>query len=60
MPILWALAEAKIGERIGEREVVEAMLDREADQLAQRPGLLLITDKGFASKRFEKTWPTVA
>src|SRR5262249_23324034 len=50
MPILWALADAKIGER----EVVEAMLDREADQLAQRPGLLLVTDKGFASKRFEK------
>lgn len=49
MPILWALADAKIGER----EVVEAMLDREPHLLADRPGLLLITDKGFASKRFE-------
>jgi hypothetical protein len=38
MPILWALADAKIGERIGEREVAEAMLDRGPDQLAQRPG----------------------
>jgi hypothetical protein len=49
MPILWALADAKIGER----EVVQAMLDREPDMLACRPGLLLITDKGFAAKRFE-------
>ena len=50
MPILWALADAKIGER----EVVEAMLDHETDLLAGRLGLLLICDKGFASKRFEK------
>ncbi|MER7282130.1 hypothetical protein ABT369_47645 [Dactylosporangium sp. NPDC000244] len=49
MPILWALADAKLGER----EVVEAMLDREPQLLADRPGLPLITDKGFASKRFE-------
>jgi hypothetical protein len=50
MPIMWALADAKIGER----EVVQAMLDHEAHLLDQRPGLLLITDKGFASKRFEQ------
>ena len=50
MPILWALADAKIGER----EVVEAMLDREPGMLTQRPGLLLIADKGFAAKRFEQ------
>lgn len=47
---MWALADAKIGER----EVVQAMLDHEAHLLDQRPGLLLITDKGFASKRFEQ------
>jgi hypothetical protein len=29
------------------------MLDREPDAVADRPGLLLITDKGFASKEFE-------
>jgi hypothetical protein len=50
MPIMWALADAKIGER----EVVEAMLDHEAHLIGQRTGLLLITDKGFASKRFER------
>jgi hypothetical protein len=47
---MWALADAKIGER----EVVEAMLDHEAHLIDQRPGLLLITDKGFASNRFEQ------
>jgi hypothetical protein len=50
MPILWALADAKLGER----EVVEAMLDRDAHLLGERDGLLLITDKGFTSKRFER------
>jgi hypothetical protein len=50
MPILWALADAKIGER----EVVEAMLDHDEHLLPERPGLLLICDKGFASKRFEQ------
>lgn len=50
MPILWALADAKIGER----EVVEAMLDHEEGILAARRGLLLICDKGFASKPFEQ------
>lgn len=50
LPIMWALADAKIGER----EVVEYMLDREPALLAGRPGLLLIADKGFAAKRFEQ------
>ena len=50
MPILWALAGAKIGER----EVLEAILDHDADLLADRTGILLITDKGFAGKRLER------
>lgn len=49
MPILWALADAKIGER----EVVAAMLDCDAELIAERTGLLLIADKGFAAKEFE-------
>ena len=44
MPILWALANPKIGER----EVLEAMLHRDADLIASRTGLVLITDKGFS------------
>jgi Transposase DDE domain len=50
MPILWALADPKIGER----EVVEAMLTAEAGVLAGRAGILLISDKGFAGKDFER------
>jgi hypothetical protein len=48
MPI-WALADPKIGER----EVLAAMLDVEPQLAAARPGLTLITDKGFAGRRTE-------
>jgi hypothetical protein len=46
MPILWALADPKIGER----EVLAAMLDVEPALATSRPGLILITDKGFAGR----------
>lgn len=49
MPITWALASPKIDER----EVLAAMLDREPHLARDRSGLLLIADKGFASKEFE-------
>ncbi|MDX3539794.1 hypothetical protein PV721_36855 [Streptomyces sp. MB09-01] len=39
--------------KLDEREVLTAMLDREPDTVTDRPGLLVITDKGFASKEFE-------
>jgi hypothetical protein len=51
MPILWALADPKIGER----EVLAAMLDRDAALISTRERILLITDKGFASKDLETT-----
>jgi len=51
MPMLWALADPKIGER----EVLAAMLEVDADLITDRRGLLLITDKGFASKPFEQS-----
>lgn len=50
MPILWALANPKIGER----EVLAAMLEADAGLVAEREGILLISDKGFAGKEFEK------
>lgn len=51
MPILWALADPKIGER----EVLAAMLEVEADLVAAREKqILLIADKGFASQAFEQ------
>lgn len=49
MPILWALADPKIGER----EVLTAMLEAEPGLAAARPGLTLITDKGFAGRQTE-------
>jgi len=50
MPIMWALADPKIGER----EVLEAMLDRDEDLIHERGKILLISDKGFASGELEK------
>ncbi|MFD1659139.1 hypothetical protein ACFSL4_13190 [Streptomyces caeni] len=49
MPILWALASPKPGER----EVLTAMPDREPDAVTGRPGLPFVADKGFVSKEFE-------
>ena len=51
MPILWALADPKLGER----EVLAAMLQVDAELIKERRGLLLISDKGFASKTFEQS-----
>ncbi|MFY1679235.1 IS982 family transposase [Streptomyces sp. WMMC905] len=51
MPILWALADPKIGER----EVLAAMLEVEAAVVAAHDdGILLISDKGFAGRDFEQ------
>lgn len=47
MPILWALANPKIGER----EVTQAMLER--DHHLIREGQVILGDKGFAGKDFE-------
>ena len=51
LPVLWALADPKIGER----EVLEAMIEIDADLIAERNGILLISDKGFAGKEFEQS-----
>ncbi|MFF4605899.1 IS982 family transposase [Streptomyces sp. NPDC001339] len=51
MPLMWALASPKLGEL----EVLAAMLEVDAPLVRERPGLLLITDKGFASKPFEQS-----
>lgn len=50
MPILWALANPKLGER----EVLAAMLEEAEDVVAEHPGVLMITDKGFAGRSFER------
>jgi hypothetical protein len=48
LPVAWCLATPKLGER----EVVAAMLDHERARL--RPGLLILGDKGFAGRDFEQ------
>jgi hypothetical protein len=49
MPVCWALANPKLDER----EVAAAMLEVEPELAADRPGLLLIADKGFRARWFE-------
>ncbi|MEV4244119.1 transposase [Streptosporangium canum] len=49
-PITWAPANPEIGER----EALAAMLEDDADLVAVREAIPLITDKGFAAKSFEK------
>ncbi len=48
MPITWCLASPKIGER----EVVEALLRR--DHHLVRAGQVILADKGFAGRDFER------
>jgi hypothetical protein len=48
LPVAWCLATPKLGER----EVVAAMLDHERHRL--RPGLVIVADKGFAGRDFEQ------
>ncbi len=48
-PIIWARADPKIGER----EVLSAMLEVDTAVTAEHEGILLICDKGFAGRGFE-------
>jgi hypothetical protein len=48
LPVAWCLATPKLGER----EVVAALLDHERHRL--RPGLVIVADKGFAGRDFEQ------
>jgi Transposase DDE domain len=48
LPVAWCLATPKLGER----EVVAALLDQERERL--RPGLVILADKGFAGQEFEQ------
>ncbi|MER7983618.1 hypothetical protein [Streptomyces sp. NPDC095817] len=51
MTITGALASPKIDER----EVLASMSDREPDPATDRPGLLIIAYKGFASRESRTT-----
>jgi hypothetical protein len=47
MPVVWGLANPKIGER----EVVQALLERDAELI--RAGQVILADKGLAGRDFE-------
>lgn len=49
LPITWALANPKIDER----QVLMAILDHDPTLLAQRPGLLILADKGYVSRELD-------
>jgi len=49
MPIVWGLANPKIGER----EAVEALLAADTDHRLLRAGDVILGDKGFAGADFE-------
>ena len=51
LPVLWALADPKAGER----EVLGSMLEYDAGLIGERDAILLITDKGFASRDLERS-----
>jgi hypothetical protein len=48
LPVAWCLASPKLGER----EVVAALLDHERARLG--PGLVILADKGLAGRDFEQ------
>ena len=50
LPIAWALADPKIDER----QVLTAVLDHDPDLLTDRPGLLIIADKGYVSAELDR------
>jgi hypothetical protein len=49
LPITWALADPKLDER----QVLMCVLDQEDDLFAERPGLLLLADKGYISAELD-------
>jgi hypothetical protein len=49
LPISWALADPQLDER----QVLLCVLDTDADLLAERPGLLLVADKGYVSAELD-------
>ncbi|GAB1508640.1 transposase [Actinophytocola sp. KF-1] len=50
LPVTWALADPKIDER----RVLMAICDHEPDLLTERPGLLIIADKGYVSRELDQ------
>ncbi|MDQ0377230.1 IS982 family transposase [Amycolatopsis thermophila] len=49
LPVTWALADPKIDER----QVLMAMLDQDRALIHDRPGLLILADKGYVSRELD-------
>ena len=50
LPVTWALATPKVDER----QVLTAVLDHDPDLIAERPGLLIVADKGYVSAELDR------
>ena len=50
LPITWALAAPKVDER----QVLTAVLEDDPDLVTDRPGLLIIADKGYVSAELDR------
>lgn len=50
LPITWALASPKVDER----QVLAAVLDHDPDLITERPGQLIIADKGYVSAELDR------
>jgi hypothetical protein len=50
LPITWALATPKVDER----QVLTAVLDHDPDLITERPGLLIVADKGYVSADLDR------
>ncbi len=50
LPITWALADPKIDER----HVLTAVLEHDPDLIGDRPGLLIVADKGYVSAELDR------
>ncbi|WP_099899632.1 IS982 family transposase [Streptomyces sp. TLI_171] len=50
LPVTWALASPKVDER----EVLAALVETEPDLVRERPGLLILADKGYVSAELDR------
>jgi hypothetical protein len=50
LPVAWALASPKIDER----QILAAIIERDPDLVSQRPGLVIIADKGYVSQALDQ------
>ncbi|MFE7564529.1 transposase [Kitasatospora sp. NPDC057500] len=50
LPVTWAL----VGPKVDEREVLASLVETEPDLVRERPGLLILADKGYVSAELDR------